>query len=302
MDGKETRLSSTQPTTFHRRRISIDGLGFNVIVEGEGNTRGDVLLVHGFPDTHQVWRHQIPALVAAGYRVIAPDNRGFGDTDIPTGKGAFKVARFVRDLVGILDALAIDKVTVVGHDWGAVCGWALAINHPERVERYVAMSVGHPEAYPRGGLAQKLKGYYVLIFASPLGQHFARLFNWRVFDLVLAYRPELPHWHAMLRRPGRLHAAIGIYRDNLALIFPQRFPRVQVPVLGIWSSGDHALARKQMVISGEYVDAGWRYVEIDGASHWLQLDQPRAINALLLDYLRDGASGPQLAKQIRKGA
>ena len=157
---------------FNSRTLPINGLNLNVIIEGEGP---DVLLVHGFPDSHQVWREQIPALVAAGYRVIAPDLRGFGASAAPTGKGAYQVANFVSDLLGILDALQIARVRLVAHDWGAVCGWQFAIAHPERVERFVPMSVGHPEAYPRGGLAQKLKGYYVLICASPLGETFLNL-------------------------------------------------------------------------------------------------------------------------------
>ncbi len=267
---------------FDGRQIAVNGLTLNVIIEGEGP---DVLLVHGFPDSHQVWRHQIPALVAAGYRVIAPDIRGFGESEAPTGKGAYRVKNFVTDMVALLDALEIDKVRLVSHDLGAVVGWAFTIAHPERVDRLVAMSVGHPAAYPRGGLAQKLKGYYVLICASPIGEWFLRLFNWRMFRMVLNYPAEFPHWQAEMSRPGRLYAGIGFYRDNLHLVLPRKYPKVTVPVMGIWSSGDHALSRKQMVLSGEYVDAPWRYEQIDGASHWLQLDAPDSINSLLLDYL-----------------
>ena len=273
----------THPATqFASQKIAVNGVTLNVIIEGEGP---DVLLVHGFPDSHQVWRHQIPALVAAGYRVIAPDIRGFGDSEAPVGSGSYLVENFVSDLAGLLDTLAIDKVRLVCHDWGAVIGWAFTIAHPERVDRLVPMSVGHPAAYPRGGLAQKLKGYYVLICASPAGERFLKLFNWRMFRLVLNYPPETAHWQAEMSRPGRLYAAIGIYRDNLHLVLPRAYPNVTVPVMGIWSSGDHALSRKQMFISGEYVDAPWRYEQIDGASHWLQLDAPDSINTLLLDYL-----------------
>lgn len=268
--------------TFNSCGITVNGITLNVIVEGEG---ADVLLVHGFPDSHQVWRHQIPALVAAGYRVIAPDIRGFGHSEAPSGKGSYRVENFVSDLVAVLDALQVDKVRLVGHDWGAVISWAFSISHPERVDRHVAMSVGHPAAYPRGGLAQKIKGYYVLICASPMGEWFMKLFNWRMFKLVTHYPAEFSHWQSEMSRPGRLYAGIGIYRDNLHLVLPHKYPNVTVPVMGIWSSADHALSRKQMFISGEYVDAPWRYEQVDGAGHWLQLDAPEKINALLLDYL-----------------
>jgi pimeloyl-ACP methyl ester carboxylesterase len=268
---------------FDSRRIAANGVLLNVVIEGEGP---DVLLAHGFPDSHQVWRHQIPALVNAGYRVIAPDLRGFGDSEAPIGRGCYAVPHLVGDLIGVLDALAIRRARLVSHDWGAVCGWALAIAHPERVDRLVALSVGHPEAYPRGGLTQKLKGYYVPILASPIGESFLKFGDWRMFRLVTHYPAEFDHWKTELSRPGRLYAAIGVYRDNLRLVLPRKYPRVAVPVMGVWSTGDHALARKQMVISGEYVDADWRYEEIAGAGHWLQLDAPEEMNSLLLDYLQ----------------
>lgn len=270
------------PLEFSHRKIIANGLRFHVVVEGEGP---DVLLVHGFPDSHKVWRRQIPALVAAGYRVIAPDLRGFGATDMAAGPRAYQVRHFVDDLVAIVAALAVDKVRLVGHDMGAVIGWAFAIARPDLVERYAALSVGHPEAYPRGGLAQKLKGYYVPICASPVGAAFMRLANWGMFRLVTNYPPELALWKRDLERPGRLEAALGFYRNNLALVLSRKHGRVSAPTMGVWSSGDHALARKQMAISGEYVDAAWRYEEMHGAGHWLQLDQPALLNTLLLDFL-----------------
>ena len=145
---------------YERHTVDVNGVRLSVIVAGEGP---DVLLVHGFPDDHTVWRHQIPALVAAGYRVIVPDTRGCGDSAIPERTSDYKIEKLVADLVGVLDALGIRKVRLVGHDWGAVQAWHLALWHPERVERYIAMSVGHPRAYATGGIAQKLKGYYIAL-------------------------------------------------------------------------------------------------------------------------------------------
>jgi len=141
-----------------------NGVDLRVVAAGEGP---DVLLVHGFPDDHSVWRHQIPALVAAGYRVIAPDTRGCGDSAAPLGRRHYTLDLLVGDLLALLDALGIEKVRLVGHDWGAIIAWQLAIRHPERVDRYLALSVGHPTAYARGPLEQKLKGWYVLFFLLP---------------------------------------------------------------------------------------------------------------------------------------
>src|SRR5262245_36605960 len=122
-------------------RINVGTLNFNVVHEGSGEP---VLLLHGFPDSSHLWRNQIPALVDAGFRVVAPDLRGFGDSDKPLETEAYGVPAIVEDVVGILDRLDVRRAHVVGHDWGAAVAWALTALHPERVSRLVALSVGHP--------------------------------------------------------------------------------------------------------------------------------------------------------------
>jgi pimeloyl-ACP methyl ester carboxylesterase len=123
------------------RTLQIGGLDFNVLVDGAGP---DVPLIHGFPDSNSVWRHQIPALVEAGYRVIAPDLRGFGATDAPPNEADYHIDLLVADLIGILDALEVDNVHLVGHDWGSAICWHTCLRHPDRIDRYAALSVGHP--------------------------------------------------------------------------------------------------------------------------------------------------------------
>lgn len=266
------------------RTIEVNGTSLNVLIQGEGP---DVLLVHGFPDCHDVWRYQIPALVAAGFRVIAPDTRGCGDSAILPSVADYHVDKLVADLVALLDALGIDKVRLVAHDWGAAISWKLVTAHPERVDRYVALSVGHLAAYTRGGLLQKLKGYYVLLVQlRGISEFLLTRWNWLGFRLVTRYTPEFEHWRAALERPGRLTAALNYYRANLKMFFTRNHPPVTVPVLGIWSSEDIALAESQMVNTRDYVHAPWQYRRIDGAGHWLQLNAPDQINPILVDYLR----------------
>ena len=267
--------------TTHRLR----GLDFNVLVEGEGP---DVLLVHGFPDSNSVWRHQIPALVQGGFRVIAPDLRGFGDSGMAPHTSGYKIDEFVADLIAILDALGVnDKVRLVGHDWGAAVGWQTCMQHPDRIDRYAALAVGHPTAYAHGGIVQKLKAYYILFFQIPwLSEKAVSSADWWLWRQMLRYDAELPTWKKDLSRPGRLTAAIDIYRANLGLILPKDWPKVTVPVLGIWGEGDVALAEGQMIKSKEYVTSSWRYERVPGGTHWLQLEAPDKVNALLLDYLR----------------
>src|SRR5947199_8562136 len=108
---------------FEGKKYRVNGIEMNVVIEGQGP---DLLLLHGFPDSNAVWRHQIPALVAAGYRVIAPDLRGFGETDAPAGKERYAASLLAGDVVGILDAVAAKRLRLVEHDWGAALGWPLS--------------------------------------------------------------------------------------------------------------------------------------------------------------------------------
>ena len=268
----------------NRRRIRVNGVELNVVVEGQGPA---VLLVHGFPDDHTVWRHQIPALVAAGYRVVALDTRGCGESEMPPRVTDYAIDQLVADLVALLDALGIAKVRLVGHDWGAVQAWYFALRHPERAERYIALSVGHPHAYATGGIAQKLKGYYVLLIQlRGLIEFLATRFGWWPFRVMLRFDAEFPHVRARLSRPGRLTAGFNYYRANLHLIVNRTVARAKIPVVGIWSDGDIFLTEAHMRNSGRYCDAGWQYLRVDGANHWLQLTAPDKVNALLLQHLR----------------
>lgn len=268
---------------FEAQTLQVNGLQMNVVIAGEGP---DVLLVHGFPDTHAVWRKQIPALVEAGYRVIAPDTRGCGETEMPPKVADYKVEFLVADLVALLDVLGVEKVRLVGHDWGSVTSWRLALAHPQRVDRFVALSVGHPTAYGKGGLLQKILGYYIIVMQLRGVVEWAmKLSNWLLFRVLTAYPEEFPAWRACLARPGRLRAGMNYYRANPGMVLPREYPCAQVPVFGIWSSGDAFLVEGQMIASERYVKGPWRYARIEGANHWLQLDAPDKVNPLLLDYL-----------------
>jgi pimeloyl-ACP methyl ester carboxylesterase len=264
-------------------RIEINDVGLEVSSEGSGPA---VLLLHGFPDTHQVWRHQLPALTAAGFRTIAPDLRGFGASDQP---GEYGVRSHVGDLLGVLDRLDVPAAHVVGHDWGAAIGWALASLVPDRVRSLAALSVGHPAAIARGGLAQREKSWYMLLFQFEgvaeqwlSADDFANLREW-------SGHPDVDSVVARLAAPGALTAALGIYRASLppsSLVSPPpEWPPVAAPTLGIWSSGDRFLIEGPMVASGSFVAGPWRYARVEDAGHWMQLDRPDEVNQLLLDFL-----------------
>ncbi len=267
-------------TTIYR----INNIDMNVLTAGDGPP---VLLVHGFPDCHDVWRHQIPALVASGYRVIAPDTRGCGESDMLPAVADYHIDYLVKDLVALLDQLGLSKVRLVGHDWGAVICWHLCLRHPERIERYAALSFGHPNAYATGGIEQKIKGYYVwLIQLRGITEAFVRAFNWAAMRLMMQFPTGFPDVAERYARPGRLTAGFNYYRANLRLLFKSDWPAVQVPVMGVWSEGDLFLSEGQMRHSADFAARGFRYERVKKANHWLQLTAPNAVNALLLDYLR----------------
>ena len=268
------------------RSIQRDGVRLHVSDDGEGTP---VLLIHGFPDSGALWRHQSPALRGAGYRTVAPDLRGFGRSDRPTSVEAYALDRVVADLVAVLDDLRIDRAHVVGHDWGAVCAWLLAASEPGRVRSLVAMSVGHPAAASRSGIDQREKSWYMLLFLFAEAEEMLRADDWRLLRDLVRHHPELERWIPALTPDGALTAALGLYRANAPVTAwrggSSRLPAVTVPTLGVWSSGDAYLTEAPMTASAEFVKAPWRYERVEGASHWLMLDRPDVVNRLLVEYL-----------------
>jgi pimeloyl-ACP methyl ester carboxylesterase len=270
---------------LEHRRLCVGNVGLNVAVTGDGPP---VLLLHGFPDSLQLWREVAPRLVAAGHRVIALDQRGFGESDAPVGRRHYGINALVEDLSGVLRSLAVDEpVHVMGHDWGAAVTWALAMARPQLLRSAVAISVGHPREYGLAGLEQKRKGLYVLGWQfAGLAERwleadgYARLRHW------LRQHPDPGSCVRDVSRPGRLTAGLNWYRANLHTVLTRTWPACQVPMLGIWSSEDHCLAEDQMARSARRMAAPWRYQRIEGAGHWLPLERPEQITGLALEWFR----------------
>jgi pimeloyl-ACP methyl ester carboxylesterase len=269
------------------RWVSGDGVRLAVLDEGEGRP---VLLLHGFPDSSHGWRHQVPELRAGGMRVIAPDLRGFGESDKPEGTDEYAVSRSVRDMLAVLDALDVERAHVVGHDWGAGLAWMLAAFAPERVDRLVVLSVGHPNAYREPSMEQREKGWYQLLFQfEGVAEHLLVQNDWKLFRELLTGALDRDRFLEDLAQPGALTAGLSWYRANSDPrheLEPRRdFPSVAAPTLALWSSGDPYLTEEPVLGSDQYVTGPWRYERIDGAGHWMQVDVPERINQLFLDFL-----------------
>ncbi len=279
-------------------RISANGLTH--FVRESGPVVGPAaLLLHGFPDSNDVWSKVTPLLVAEGFRVIAPDLRGFGETDIPQRLEDYDIQTgAVPDVLGIIDHLQISRAHLVGHDFGAPVAWALAARHPDRFISLAALSVGHTRAFLAAGAEQKWRSLYMVY------HQFRGLCEWtyRFNDWTLLRR----HWSRhgdiegairLLARPGRLTAGLNWYRCNASLARMVNPPkpgafgeeRIKIPTLGIWSSEEKYLTERQMTGSAAFVDAPWRYERIEGASHWIPYDAPERLAALLIGHWRAAA-------------
>lgn len=279
--------------------MRVNDLELHVEVEGDGEP---VLLLHGWPDSSFLWRHQMPALAAAGFRAIAPDLRGFGRSDKPQDVEAYTFSNLMSDVVGIMDGLGVERAHLVGHDWGAALAWQLAIDLPERVDRLVVLSVPHP-AVPRG-LDQLEKAWYQLFFMfQEVAEAWLRHDDWDLFRKLMRGNGDMDRYLTDLARPGALRASLNWYRANLAPRPPGRpreYPPVTAPTLAIWSSGDHYLVEDRVIESERHVAGPWRYVRLEGVSHWIPLDAPERLNGLLIDWLgpsrgrsTDGVTGPR---------
>jgi pimeloyl-ACP methyl ester carboxylesterase len=275
--------------------LTVNGLRMQVQSAGEGPA---VVLLHGFPDTHVVWRKQIAPLMAAGYRVLAPDLRGYGGSAAPLQVSAYRLEHIAADVLAMLDQLGIARARVVGHDWGAAIGWLLCMGAPERIEQYVALSVGHPAAFVKAGPMQYLRSSYMMWFLVPgLAEKSLTAGDFYLMNRFTTDRAQVGHWKKNLREPGRMTAALNYYRANVprGIAFSSKSEPVRVPVMGVWSSRDPALGETQMRDSTAYVAEYFRYERIDGADHWLQVTASERVNALLLDFFatgpRSGVSG-----------
>lgn len=283
-DGQPPRAQAMDlgPVT---KMVVANGLTFPVADHGRGPA---VLLLHGFPDDRYLWRYQVPALAAAGFRVIAPDMRGFGSAPRPQDPKEYGIGLAVRDVIGILDALEVRPVQLVGHDWGAAVGWQLAALYPDRIRRYVAMSVGAP-----GGattIEQREKSWYMAFFRQTgTAEEQLQRDNWQLFREWSRNPTDLDRYLENLSRPGALTAALNWYRaaGPQTAAAPGAPPAVVAcPVLGLWSDRDHYLTEDRLRTSGERVKGPFRYEKVTGASHWMMVDRPDEVNRLLLGFLQ----------------
>jgi pimeloyl-ACP methyl ester carboxylesterase len=267
-------------------RADSDGVGIHYEVSGEGRP---VVLLHGFPDSGRLWRNQVPALVDAGFKVIVPDQRGYGASDKPAGVEAYNILYLAGDVGAVLADAGVERAHVVGHDWGAAVAWAIAAMAPDRVDHLVALAVGHPSTFRSDGWDQYEKSWYMLLFQFPdVAEQWLSNDGWANFR-SWGQHPDADGVIAELEKTGSLTPGLNWYRANIPpesyIGPPLELPPVQAPTMGVWSTGDFALTEGQMTRSAENVKGPWRYERLEGPGHWMQLEAPDRVNRLLLDFL-----------------
>lgn len=267
-------------------RADSNGVGIEYEVTGEGRP---VILLHGFPDSGRLWRHQVPALAAAGFKVIVPDLRGYGRSDKPEEVDAYAMHLLVADVLAVLDDAGEARAHVVAHDWGAAVAWALAAGVPDRTDHLVALSVGHPAAFRSAGFQQYARSWYMLLFQfRGVAETFLTASDWAGFRRWSGH-PDVDAVVAELEADQSLTPGLNYYRANVPpesfIRPPPELPAVQAPTMGVWSSKDFALTEIQMTSSEQYVTAPWRYERVEGPGHWMQLEAPDEVNRLLIDFL-----------------
>lgn len=276
--------------------MRIDARGLRFEVTSGGSEQGEpVLLLHGFPQHSGQWAGIRPALHAAGLRSYALDQRGYSPQARPSQVEAYRLGELVADAVAVLDALDVPAAHVVGHDWGAVVGWALAAAHPDRVRTLTAISVPHPAAMAhalRHDPQQKARSAYMLLFRQP-GVAEKTLLALGAAGLRRLLRgvgdgDRVAGYVDPMRQPGALTAALNWYRAMSKADLAATGP-VTVPTTYVWSDGDVAIGRVAAQACAAHVTGDFRFVELPGVTHWIPDEAPTPLAEAILARVRPSA-------------
>jgi pimeloyl-ACP methyl ester carboxylesterase len=272
--------------TFQRNGLTFD-------VRDGGPASGDaVVLLHGFPQDSTAWTSVQPLLHRSGLRTLAPDQRGYSPGARPPGRAAYRLSETVADVLALLDAAGLSSAHVVGHDWGAAVGWALAAWHPDRIRTLTALSVPHPGAMTRAMVTsdQVLRSYYLALFQVPVLPERLILAREAAPLRQMLSRGGLPdaaveRYVRHMREPGALTAALGWYRA-MPWSAREAVGKVRVPTLHVWSTRDAFLGRAATEGTARFVDAPYRLEVLEGVGHWIPELAADAVADLVSAHVR----------------
>lgn len=253
-----------------------------------------VIFLHGFPEYWESWRHQLTFFQKQGFWAVAPDLRGYGESDKPWDVGEYEVEKLAGDIAGLIRSLGRKKAYVVGHDWGAVVAWMFAQEHQDLLERLAILNVPHPLQMQRAlqrSAKQMLRSWYIFFFQIPKLPELVIARNdydfiRRTFAADKVPSEEIERYVAALRKPGVVRSAVNYYRATIRRLFKGRIPKSKVierPVLVLWGDRDRFLGKELADPPKRFVP-DQRVEHFPDASHWLQLDARDGVNARLLEF------------------
>ncbi|MEE8580034.1 MAG: alpha/beta hydrolase [Myxococcota bacterium] len=279
--------------------VEANSLRFHVASLGRGDRLA--LCLHGFPECWYSWRYQMPLLAEHGYQVWAPDLRGYGESDRPLGLADYGIEVLIEDVAGLIEAAGARSTVLLGHDWGGIIAWFVAMRMPELIDRLVIMNVPHPGNFARGlrSPRQLAKSWYALFFQLPrlperlLGADGGRRIG-KVFERTAVnkarFGPDVQRVYSQnAARPGALTAMVNYYRAMGRGGGGRRqrrlgYPLIEVPTLMLWGEQDVALTVDLTHDTDRFVrDFTLRY--LPSASHWVQQDDPDWVNEILAAWL-----------------
>jgi len=276
--------------------IQTNGIRLNTVMAGP-QSGPPVVLLHGFPENWRCWRKQIPVLAQAGCRVIVPDQRGYNLSDKPKGIKAYEVNTLVEDILGLINALDYEKVNLIGHDWGALVAWMLAIKYPEKLHRLGILNVPHPAVMRRfltRDFEQMRRSLYAYFFQIPwLPETILKMNNWSVPAKGLCQsarknafsEEDIEQYKEAWSQPGAMTAMLNWYRAAF-WYRPQMTDemRVRVRTLILWGVNDVALTRRMARPSLDYCEDG-NLIFFPEATHWVQHEEADEVNRHLLGFV-----------------
>jgi pimeloyl-ACP methyl ester carboxylesterase len=274
----------------------IDTNGIQLHTAQMGPPEGEpVILLHGFPEAWFGWEEQILALAEAGFRVIAPDQRGYNLSTKPSGVENYQTKNLVKDIIGMARSLNLDSFYLAGHDWGAMVAWSLATIAPRRIKRLAIANVPHPAVfsqYLRTHPSQMIKSWYALFFQLPwIPERFVKARNWKfLLNAMPKYWDEeqKDRYRKAWNQPGAITAMINWYRAAFAgAPLREQTRQVEPETLIIWGKKDPHLSWQMAEPSLEFCRDG-RLVYFEDASHWVQHDKAEQVSQLLIDHFTKG--------------
>lgn len=265
-------------------------MGFTFDVADAGEPReGTIVLLHGFPQTSYSWRKVTPILNAAGYRTVAPDQRGYSPGARPAARTVYRSSELIDDVVGLITRLDSGPVHLVGHDWGAAVAWRLAGSRPDLVRTLTSVSVPHPAAFIKSLFTsdQLLRSWYMAAFQPPL-----------LPDLLLSRMPivldemlrrsgmdteQIADVHRLVVDTGALGGALNWYRAMGMTSPPNLARRIAVPTTHVWGAKDPALSRRGAELAEEYAVADYRLEVLPEAGHWIPEHDAERLGRIIVD-------------------